>query len=137
MAIRKFSDFIGEKKQTVEPKKVEPKKVASKIIFEDSKNTKPSESFKKLTESKIDTLYVVAEQPENSVSIFKYNKKAEVNLSEFSEALINHYRKNQSLNKILENVEIKGNELFSVISNLPDTKFVQIVIKDLIKLIKK
>jgi hypothetical protein len=163
MSLNKFSEFQKNKKQhqknVVFSNKKEKKIVESSTIkdskVEDSKiensknfykknlvieffNKKPSESYKFLVENNFstkDVKYSVSEQNKNSISIFKYDLKSELNIYDFCESLINYYKKS-GLNKILENVKINGDDKVALIQNLPDKKFIKILKENLFKLLK-
>jgi hypothetical protein len=170
MPLKKFSSFINEEKVDNNIKKEsfiqESKKPESKPSFKPiekktqnhkmvketkefslvgkvanfPKNSKPSESFKKLNENSVsveNVKFIVSKQGETSLCVFKYNRDNKINLKEFSKSLNEHYKKNPKLSKLLETVEIEGNETFSIIKNLPDEKFTDLVCNDLIKLLSK
>lgn len=134
---------VEEVKESVQPKVEQPKTnwkcKRTNNIVEFNEIIKPSESFKYLKESSNDhgnLHYVLSEQPNNSVSVFRYNQNEGVNMKEFAESLLLHYKKNDILNKVLENSSVDGNEHFAVFKNLPDEKFINIVKKDLVNLLK-
>jgi hypothetical protein len=90
--------------------------------------------------------YLLVEKQNNELQMLKYNIKAGVKLSQFSYELKQFYLekfKNQpKLYKIIESLEIFGEDKFVVIKNIPNVKIsgkklITRITEDLIKLLSK
>lgn len=78
---------------------------------------------------------------ETQLQMIKYNNKKGVNCIDFVKELKNYYSKNEELKPLVDNLIVEGEEDYSIIRNIPDVeingvKFITIITKDLIKLLK-
>jgi predicted ester cyclase len=99
---------------------------------------KPSEAYKILESNRFskDKLhFIVTEQPNNSILVLKYNDKSTIKITEFVNNLIQYYRNVPSLQKEIPQVVVEGNDTYSLIKNIPDLKVIQIIKKDIMKLL--
>ena len=109
------------------------------------KNTKASKAFNffeniKMSKSKI--WYMLIEKDDNELQIIKYNNKQGVNLKVFLEQLKVQYSKNENMINYISNLEIVGEDSFSIIKNIPDIyinekKLITIILNDLLTLLYK
>ena len=168
--LKKFSDFIQERKQIVEniqnvaatqpvvvktlPKKemidtkkeeiIEKRKVDNisekfELIGKIAKlpsQIKPSQSIIILENNKISKNklhYIITKSSQNSITLLKYNEKADIKITEFINALLKHYEKNDKLK--INNIIAEGTEHFSFIKNIP-SNFIDMIYNDIVKLLK-
>lgn len=114
------------------------------------KNTKAFTALKYLEQIKINPnkiWYIIIENQENELKLVKYNRSKGVDLLEYTLDLKNFYRKKYknepSIISLIENIEVTGEQDFSVIKNIPnimvdeDKKLVLLskIASDLIKLL--
>jgi hypothetical protein len=90
------------------------------------KNTKASKGFNFLENVKISKnsiWYLMVERQSNELQMVKYNYKKGVDLSKFITDLKNYYiskySKNENIVKLIESIEIDGNDKYSTICNIP------------------
>jgi hypothetical protein len=88
--------------------------------------------------------YVLVEKQDNELHMVKYNKQG-VNANKFIADLkafyINMYKDVEGIKDHFENIQVVGNENFSIIKNIPDVqiegkKLISKITKDLITLLK-
>jgi hypothetical protein len=113
------------------------------------KGTKASKAYNFLENvkvSKSSIWYLMIEKQENELQMVKYNYKKGVDLSEFVKELksyyISKYKNNQKAIKMIENIQIDGNDKYSWIKNIPlmdvdGKKMISKITEDLIKLLSK
>lgn len=113
------------------------------------KGTKASKGYNFLENVKISKnsiWYIMVEKCENELQMVKYNHKKGVDLSRFVEDLKNYYshkyQNNQKVLKLIESIEIDGNDKYSWIKNIPlievdGKKMISKITEDLIKLLSK
>lgn len=107
------------------------------------KNVKASKAYNyleniKMSKSKI--WYIMIEKDDSELQIIKYNNKQGFNLKEFCEKLKDYYSHNESLVNYIANLEIVGEEKFSIIKNIPDIyiddkKLITIIVENMVKLL--
>jgi len=94
--------------------------------------------------AKKDIWYLIIERQQNELQMVKYNQKEGVNLVEFVNELkkfyISKYAKRPDLVKYFENIEVGGEDKFSVIKNIPNLvvdgkKVITKITEDLTKLL--
>lgn len=111
------------------------------------KNTKAASAYNYLEKIKISKQklwYVIIENQNNDndeIKMIKYNNKRGVNLKLFVEDLKSYYHQNEIIREYIDQLEISGDDKFSIIKNIPnveinDKKFISIIIEDLMKLLK-
>lgn len=88
--------------------------------------------------------YVLVEKQDNELHMVKYNQEG-VNANVFVAQLKGHYLKmfedQEKLTELINQIEVKGNDKFSVITNVPNVKIggkklISRITEDLIKLLK-
>ena len=107
------------------------------------KNVKASKAYNfleniKMSKSKI--WYIMIEKDDSELQIIKYNNKQGFNLKEFCDKLKTHYSHNENMINYISNLEIIGEDKFSIIKNIPDVyiddkKLISIIIENMIKLL--
>lgn len=108
------------------------------------KNAKASQSYgflEKIKISKQKLWYILIEKQNDELQMIKYNNKKGVNLKLFVDNLKNYYDHNEEIKEHINNLEIIGEDKFSIIKNIPDIeidgkKLITIIAEDLIKLLK-
>lgn len=113
------------------------------------KGTKASKSLNFLENvkvSKSSIWYLMIEKQENELQMVKYNTKKGVDLSKFVGDLKEYYKgkynKNQNIVKLIENIQVDGNDKYSWVKNIPlieveGKKMITKITEDLIKLLSK
>lgn len=113
------------------------------------KGTKASKSYNFLENVKIaksSIWYIMVEKCDNELQMVKYNYKKGVDLSKFVTDLKGFYKKqfanNPKIVKMIESIEIDGNDKYSWIKNIPlvevnGKKMISKITEDLIKLLSK
>jgi hypothetical protein len=113
------------------------------------KGTKASKGFNFLENvkvSKSSIWYIMVERQDNELQMVKYNHKKGVDLSKFVNELktyyISKYSKNPKVCKMIENIQVDGNDKYSRIINIPlvdieGRKLISKITEDLIKLLSK
>lgn len=91
--------------------------------------------------------YILTEKQSNQLQMIKYNQKKGVELDKFFEELKNYYlynlEENSEMYKIIENLEISGENKFVTIKNIPNVEFknnktlLTVLTEDLIRLLSK
>jgi hypothetical protein len=90
--------------------------------------------------------YILVEKQSNELQMLKYNLTKGVDLSKFINELKMYYTKkfakNAKLVKLIESIDIDGNNTYSCIKNIPHIelegkKMISIITEDLIKLLSK
>ena len=96
--------------------------------------------------SKSSIWYIMVEKMDNELQMVKYNHKKGVDLAKFIGDLksyyISQYAKNPKMVKLIENIQIDGNDKYSWIKNIPlievdGRKMISRITEDLIKLLSK
>lgn len=108
------------------------------------KNSKASQSLsflEKIKISKQKLWYILIEKQEDELQMIKYNNKKGFNLKLFVDNLKDYYSQNEAMKEHIEKLEIDGNEVFSIIKNIPDVeidgrKLISVLAEDLIKLLR-
>lgn len=108
------------------------------------KNVKAKNAYTFLENIKISNKklwYILIEKDQNGLQILKYNNTEGFDLYKFISELKVFYSNNEVLSKYVENLQIIGEDKFSIIHNIPDVtingvKFINIITNDLIKLLK-
>jgi hypothetical protein len=114
------------------------------------KRVKASKAYNFLENVKISKnsiWYIMVEKQDNELQMVKYNYKKGVDLAKFINELKTFYiskygKMNKNLPKILERIEVDGNDTYSTIKNIPlvelgGKKLISILTEDLIKLLSK
>lgn len=113
------------------------------------KGTKASKAYNFLENvkvSKSSIWYLMIEKQDNELQMVKYNYKKGVDLSQFVKDLktyyVSKYKENPKMIKMIENIQIDGNDKYSWIKNIPlvdvdGKKMVSRITEDLIKLLSK
>ena|ERR1035437_9072530 len=112
------------------------------------KNTKAKKAFKFLENIRIPRnklWYFIIEKQSiegEDLQLIKYNNKMGFNLTLLVENLKEYYKSNEEVYKHITNLEIEGNDKFSIIKNIPNIevggkKLISILTEDLIKLLYK
>lgn len=113
------------------------------------KGTKASKGFNFLENvkvSKSSIWYIMVEKQDNELQMVKYNHKKGVDLNRFITDLKVYYSEKYSDNpkmiKLIENINIDGNDKYSWIKNIPlidvdGKKMISRITEDLIKLLSK
>jgi len=107
-------------------------------------NTKASSAYNYLEKIKISRQklwYILIEKQDNELQMIKYNNKKGFNLKIFLDNLKDYYFSNELIREHINNLEIDGNDVFSIIKNIPDVeidgkKLITILTEDLIRLLK-
>jgi len=106
------------------------------------KNIMPSESYKLLENyniSKDKLHYIISKQPNNSISIIKYNENADINLYKFVSQVVEYYKRNEKLKNSMNYIKIVGNEKWVILKNIPileNVNLIDTILVDLTKLLK-
>lgn len=139
------SSVINEPSQVDESNQVKLYGKVAKL----PKGTKASKGFNFLENVKISKnsiWYLMVERQSNELQMVKYNYKKGVDLSKFITDLKNYYiskySKNENIVKLIESIEIDGNDKYSTICNIPlieveGKKMVTKITEDLIKLLSR
>jgi len=136
-----------KKEEVKEPITSEPKMETFEFIgkiVQFPKEVKPSISLVLLENNNIskDKLhYVISQQTEDTLVVFKYNETVDMKLTEFVNAIITHYKTNEKVKHIFEKISVEGSNQFSLIKNIPDLKIgekklIQVLNENLVKLLK-
>lgn len=107
------------------------------------KNVKASHAYNFLENIKINkkhVWYIMVEKQDNELQMVKYNNHQGFNINEFVIKLKEHYKNNVLLKECIKNIEISGDNNFSIIKNIPNIdingkKFITILMNDLIILL--
>lgn len=86
--------------------------------------------------------YILIQKQSDELQMIKYNNKLGVNMNNFVEKLKEYYEHNEEIKEHIKNLDIDGNDKFSIIKNIPnvnikDKKLISIITEDLIKLLYK
>jgi hypothetical protein len=108
------------------------------------KNVKASHAYNFLENIKVNkkhVWYIMVEKQDNELQMIKYNNHQGFDLNKFIESLKEHYKNNESMKEYVEQLEIVGNDNFSIIKNIPNItingkKLISIIMNDLIILLK-
>jgi hypothetical protein len=113
------------------------------------KNTKASKAYNFLENIKISKKsiwYIIIEKNDNELQMVKYNYKEGVNLSKFINELksyyIEKYNNDSKICESINNIQIDGNDKYSIIKNIPiieidNKKVITKITEDLIKLLSE
>jgi len=110
------------------------------------RNTKARNAYNFLENVKVDKKklwYILIEKDENELQCIKYNNKMGVNLKIFVEQLKEYHKKDKKLFEYIQNLNIEGNDKFSIIKNIPDVevipgkKMITFLTEELIQLLYK
>lgn len=108
-------------------------------------NTKASKSINFLENIKVSKQklwYILIQKQDDELQMIKYNNKLGVNMNLFVEKLKEYYQHDEEIKNHIKNLEIDGNDKFSIIKNIPNVeinerKLISIITQDLIKLLHK
>lgn len=146
---------VEQETKSMKPKKVEDAKIDENAVqffgklAKFPKGTKASKSYNFLENVKIaksSIWYIMVEKCDNELQMIKYNYKKGVDLSKFIAELKSFYTKqfnnNPKVVKLIEAIEIDGNDKYSWIKNIPlielnGKKMISKITEDLIKLLSK
>ena len=87
--------------------------------------------------------YILIEKDDNQLQCIKYNNKMGVNLKLFVEQIKEYHKKDEQLYEYIKELNIEGNDKFSIISNIPDIevkpgkKMITFLTEELIQLLYK
>lgn len=110
------------------------------------KNVKAKNAYNFLENIKVDKKklwYILIEKDENELQCIKYNNKMGVNLKKFVEQLKEYHKKDSQLFEHITQLNIEGNDKFSIIKNIPDVeikpgkKMITFLTEELIQLLYK
>jgi len=109
------------------------------------KNTKASHSISFLENIKVSKQklwYILIQKQDDQLQMIKYNNKMGVDMNKFVESLKLYYEHNENISEHIQNLQIDGNDKFSIIMNIPKVeidgkKLISIITEDLIKLLYK
>lgn len=110
------------------------------------KNVKAKNAYNFLENIKVDKKklwYILIEKDENELQCIKYNNKMGVNLKKFVEQLKDYHKKDTQLFEHINQLNIEGNDKFSIIKNIPDVevkpgkKMITFLTEELIQLLYK
>lgn len=113
------------------------------------KGTKASKAYNFLENvkvSKSSIWYIMVEKQDNELQMVKYNYKKGVDLNSFVSDLksyyVSKYKGNNKVCKMIENIQVDGNDKYSRICNIPQVeldgkKIITRITEDLIKLLSK
>jgi hypothetical protein len=96
--------------------------------------------------SKSSIWYLMIEKQDNELQMVKYNFKKGVDLNQFIKELktyyISKYKTNKEVVKLIENIQVDGNDKYSWVKNIPlveldGKKMVSRITEDLIRLLSK
>jgi hypothetical protein len=96
--------------------------------------------------SKSSIWYLMIEKQDNELQMVKYNYKKGVDLSQFVNDLksyyVNKYKNNKNMIKMIENIQVDGNDKYSWIKNIPmvevdGKKMISKITEDLVRLLSK
>jgi hypothetical protein len=90
--------------------------------------------IRNIMQSRKEQYYTVDFTDKNELHIVKYNESAQFKVTEMVEELFKFYNGKIKLN---EDIKIKGNNSFTIISNLNDHSLVEKIKTDLNRLLKK
>jgi len=130
--------------ETPKNESIKPKFDFNGKIVSMPSNIKPSVSIVMLENNKIskDKLhYIISSQTKDSLVVLKYNKKAEIKLTEFTNTLIDYYKLNETVKNIFDEIVVEGTKDYTIIKNIPDLlmggeKLINVLNKNIIKLLK-
>lgn len=106
---------------------------------------KPSSSYKLLESKKVSKEklhYIISKQPNNSLAIIKYNEKADKNLFNFINQVLEYYKRDNTLKPLMEKIKLEGDDKWAILKNIPNEKIseqinlIDILVNDLTKLLK-
>lgn len=112
-------------------------------------NTKVSKAYNFLENVKIPKSaiwYIMVEKQDDELHMVKYDFKKGVDLSKFvnelKEFYIEQFKNHEDLVEKISNIEVDGDDKYSMIKNIPqiklkDRKMISIITNDLIKLLSK
>lgn len=108
------------------------------------KNTKASSAYnflERIKVSKQKLWYILIEKQDDELQMIKYNNRMGFDLRMFVNELKTYYSHDERIKEYIENLEIDGNDKFSIIKNIPNVdidgkKLITILTEDLIKLLK-
>lgn len=109
-------------------------------------NTKAKNAYNFLENIKVSKSklwYILIEKDENQLQCIKYNNKMGVNLKLFVEQIKEYHKKDKYLSEHIQNLQIEGNDKFSIIKNIPDIeikpgkKMITFLTEELIQLLYK
>lgn len=137
---KKFSEKTTSKNESI--------KLNGKVAhFNKDLNIKASTAFNFLEDIKVNkgsVWYMMIEKQDNGLQMVKYNYNEGIDMNAFVTNLkdyyISKYQNQTDLIKLIESIDVKGNEVFSTIENIPSVtiegkKMITIITEDLIKLL--
>ena len=86
--------------------------------------------------------YILIQKQDDQLQMIKYNNKLGVDMNMFVEKLKDYYKDNEQVKEHISNLEIDGNDKFSIIKNIPKVeingkKLISLITEDLLKLLYK
>jgi len=107
------------------------------------KNTKAKSAYnflENIRASKKKLWYIIIEKEQDGLQLIKYNNKLGFKLNDFVLKLKEYYMTNENISPYINQLEIIGEDAFSIIKNIPDVeidgkKLITILTNDLIKLL--
>ena len=107
------------------------------------KNTKAKSAYnflENICASKKKLWYIIIEKEQDGLQLIKYNNKLGFKLNDFVLKLKEYYMTNENISPYINQLEIIGEDAFSIIKNIPDVeidgkKLITILTNDLIKLL--
>jgi len=84
--------------------------------------------------------YILIQKQDDELQMIKYNNKLGVNMNMFVEKLKDYYKDNEQIKEHISNLQIDGNDKFSIIKNIPKVeingkKLISLITEDLLKLL--
>lgn len=113
------------------------------------KNIKASNAYNFLENVKVSKKsiwYIMVEKQDNELQMVKYNYNEGVDLSQFVNNLksyyLKKYTKNEKISKLIERIEVGGNDKYSMVKNIPlievdGKKMITKITEDLINLLSR
>lgn len=113
------------------------------------RNIKASKAYNFLENVKVSKKsiwYIMVEKQDSELQMVKYNYKEGVDLGKFVNELKSYYMtkytKNENICKLVEKIEVDGNDKYSMVKNIPlveleGKKMITKITEDLIKLLSK
>jgi len=112
------------------------------IMPDDTMASKSITFLENIKISKQKLWYILIQKQDDQLQMIKYNNKLGVNMNMFVEKLKLYYDDNEQVKEHISNLEIDGNDKFSIIKNIPKVeidgkKLISLITEDLLKLLYK